>query len=107
MVFLHLDFRRGEAVPAVYFIRKLFPTALPKPVFQFLICHGMFHHNYRQPLQVFFTFPLLFLRFCAGNAFRLLLCVFLSGNSFGLVKEYDLPIHFHKGDLVFGFMFLC
>ena len=106
MVFFHLDFRRGKAVPAVYFIRKLFPAVFSKFIFQFLIRHGMFHHNYRQPVQVFFPFAVLFLRLSAGNAFRFFLCVFLRGNSFGFVKKYDLPIHFHKRHLVFGFMFL-
>ncbi len=106
MVFLHPDFRRGKAVPAVYFIRELFPAVLSKFILQFLIRHGMFHHNYRNPVQVFFPFALLFLRFCAGNTFRLILRVFLCSNSFGFVKEYNLPIHFHKGDLVFGLMFL-
>ena len=107
MVFLYFDFCRGKAVSAVYLIRELFPAVFSKFIFQLLIRHGMFHHNYRKPLQVFFPFPLLFLRFCAGNAFRLFQCVFLCSDSLGFVKEYDFPVHFHKGDLVFDFMFLC
>ncbi|WP_304970136.1 hypothetical protein, partial [Romboutsia ilealis] len=31
------DFRRGKAVPAVYFIRKLFPAVFSKFIFQFLL----------------------------------------------------------------------
>jgi hypothetical protein len=47
----------------------------------------MFHHDYRNPVQVFFPFSLLFLRPCAGNAFRLFQCVFLCSDSLGFVKE--------------------
>ena len=105
MVFFHLDLCRGKTVPAVYFIRELLPAALSKFIFQLIIRHGMFHYNYRQPGKVFFPFALLFLRLSTGNLFRLLLCVFLR-SSFGFVKEYDLPIHLRKGDLIFGIMFL-
>ena len=67
MVFLHFDFCRGKTVPAVHFIRELFPSFPPKTRCQFLFCHEVFHYNHRQPGQILFPLPLLFFRFPAGT----------------------------------------
>ena len=103
MVFLHFDLCRGKAVSAVYFVRELFPSFLSEFFLKLLFIHGMLHHNSRKPFQLFFPFSLFFLWLPAG---RILLAAIrlLTGNSLRFVKKYDFPIHFHKRNLVFGFV---
>lgn len=105
MVFLHFNLCRGEAVSAVYLVRQLFPSFLSEFFLKLLFIHRMLHHNNRKPGKVFFPFSLFLFRSPAGNIL-LLLSWIITRNGLCFIKEYDLPVHFHKGNLVFGFMSL-
>ena len=103
MVFLHFDFCRGKTISAVHFVRELLKAPFPKPRRQFFFCHGVFNHNYRQTIQVFFPFSLFLFRFPAGDSFRFSSVIFC-GNSFRFVEKYNLSIHFHERNLFIGLM---
>ena len=98
MMFFHFDFCRGKAVSAVHFIRKLFIAFFLKQFLQVFFRQGVFDHNNRQAIQVFFPFPLLLLRFPAEDSLRVLTGRF-GTDGLRFVKEYDLSIHFHKRNL--------
>ena len=53
-------------------------------------------------LHISIPLSLFLFRFPAGNGLRLF-NGFFCANGFWFIKEYDLPIHLHKGDLVLGY----
>ena len=105
MMFFYLHLCRGKTVPAVYLIGQLLPSALPEPLLQLLFLHGMFDHNDRESLQVFFPFPTLLFRPLPGNLFQAVISAFCS-DRLRFIKKNDRPIHFHKSNLSLGLMFL-